>query len=68
LRHLLNRPEVIETRHQRILDRRWDSDRRRRVRCAAARAACFHDGLRHFLDEQRYPVRPHNDLVDDIGR
>ena len=68
LRHLLDRPEVIEARHQRILDRRRDGDRRRRVRCAAGRCACFQHGLRHFLDEQRYPVRPHNNLGDDLGR
>jgi hypothetical protein len=74
LRDLLCRPEPVEPRHQRILERRRDRQARQAAgHPVAAAGALFEDAhlqhrARQLLDEQRDAVGPRRDLRDQLGR
>ena len=69
LRHLLDRLQPVEPRHQRVVQRGRDRQRAQGavqvigVRRLAQRAR-FEDRLGHLLDEQRHAVGPRGDLVE----
>ena len=73
LRHLLDRGEAVEARHQRVVQGRRDRERRQRAGQLVAVAgireqARFQHRLGQLLDEQRHAVGARHDLLDDLGR
>ena len=73
LRDFLDRRQPVEPRHQRILQRRGDRQRRQRAVEAIALAVLdqqpgFQHGLGQFLDEQRHAVGLGDDLRHHFGR
>lgn len=73
LGHPLRRPETVELRHKRILQRRWDHQgRERRVQDIPVACIIEHARLEHrprqLLDEKRHAVGAHDDLVQQFGR
>ena len=68
LRHLLDRSEAVEARHQRVVQGRGNRERRQRVLLGVGDQPRFQHGLGQLLEEQRHAVGPRDDLVADLGR
>ena len=71
LRDLLYRRHAVETGHERVVQARWDRQRRQRAAEAPgvailAEQSGFQHGLGQFFDEQRHAVRLGHDLVQDF--
>ena len=60
VRHVARRTEPVETRHQRLLQRR-------RNRVHTALLATLQQKPRHFLDEQRHAASAGGDVLHDIA-
>ncbi len=70
LRHVLDRGEAIEARHQRSLQRRWNGEFRQRpveriALVGLAEDAALDQRAGQFLDEQRHAICAREDLIDD---
>jgi hypothetical protein len=61
LGHLARWAEPVEPRHQRLLQRWWDS-------LNAALLAALQWQPRHFLDEQRHTPSPLRDAINNLIR
>ena len=73
LRHLLHRGEAVEPRHQRIVQRCRNRERRQRARkfvviARVGQKTGFHHRLGQLLDEQRRAIGLGHDLRDNFGR
>ena len=70
---LLDRGEAVEAGEQRVVQRRWDRERRQRAGQLPAVArvreqAQFQHGLGQLLDEQGHAVGARHDLRRDLVR
>ena len=73
LRHLLDHREAVEARHERIVQRGRDRERRQGACELQAVADVAHQArldqrLRQLLDEQRHAIGPSPDLLDGLRR